>query len=90
MNNWGFNQSRLFLENMIANNMENHEIIKELLETYRNLLDNKAKVDMQLMKSDETTRTEWEKNQTERMKAQADVTKTSLEHGSQLPYQGGI
>jgi len=87
MNDWDFNQSRLFLENMIANHMENTEVIKELLQTYRNLLDNKAQVDMQFMKSDESTRTEWEKNQTERIKAQADITKTSLENGTQPPYQ---
>jgi len=87
MNDWDFNQSRLFLENMIANHMENTEVIKELLQTYRNLLDNKAQVYIQLMKSDESTRTEWEKNQTERIKAQADITKTSLEKGTQPPYQ---
>lgn len=87
MNDCNFNQSRLFLENMIANHMEHTEVIKELLQTYRNLLDNKTQVDMQFMKSDESTRTEWEKNQTERLKTQADITKTSLKNGTQPPYQ---
>ena len=86
MNDWNFTQSRLFLEQIIATKIEDPEIIKELLETYRNLLDNKTKVDIQFMKSDEITRKEWEKNQTERIKAQAEITKKSIESGVVLPY----
>jgi hypothetical protein len=77
MNDWNFNQCRSFLENMIANNIENPEITKELLVTYRTLLEKKSEVDIQFMQSDESVRKEWEKNQTERIKAQVDMSKNN-------------
>ncbi|MDQ7084216.1 MAG: hypothetical protein Q9M36_04460 [Sulfurovum sp.] len=66
MNLW---QTQNFLENMIEENTENIELTKELLLSYRNLMDKKAQIDIQWLKSDADIRKEYDKNDTEIYKA---------------------
>lgn len=78
MNQWDFNNCRLFLEEMIRANPEN----KDLIGAYQKLIEKKADFDISFLKADADVRSEWEKNQTERMKAEADVRKKSIEKGA--------
>ncbi len=77
MNSWDFNNCRIFLEDMIRNNIDN----KELISAYSKLIEKKSDFDVSFFKADADMRNEWEKNQTERIKAEADVRKKSIEKG---------
>lgn len=46
-----FNNSALFLENMIEENKEDKELVKELLLTYRNLTDKTAEINIESIKA---------------------------------------
>lgn len=81
MNQWDFNNCRLFLEEMIRANPEN----KDLISAYQKLIEKKADFEIAFLKADTGLRSEWEKNQTERMKAEADVRKKSIEKGAAQP-----
>jgi len=78
MNQWDFNNCRLFLEEMIRANPEN----RDLIGAYQRLIEKKADFEISFLKADADLRSEWEKNQTERMKAEADVRKKSIEKGT--------
>ncbi|PKM42408.1 MAG: hypothetical protein CVV05_18490 [Gammaproteobacteria bacterium HGW-Gammaproteobacteria-1] len=78
MNQWDFNNCRLFLEEMIRANPEN----RDLIGAYQKLIEKKADFEISFLKADADLRSEWEKNQTERMKAEADVRKKSIEKGA--------
>jgi hypothetical protein len=80
MNNVDFQNCRLFLEAQIEKNPENHELIK----AYVRLIEKKTEFDISWFKGDEELRKDFEKNQTERIKAQSEVTKKSIEKG--LPH----
>lgn len=82
MNDFNFNNCRNFLERMIESNPDNAEIVK----AYVKLIEKKAEVDIQFLKGDADVRKEWEKNQTDRIKAQTEVQKKSIEKGG-APYQ---
>lgn len=77
MNQWDFNNCRIFLEDMIRANPEN----KDLISAYQRLIEKKADFELSYLKADADLRADWEKNQTERMKADADVRKKSIEKG---------
>ena len=76
-----FINSKLFLENLINNNLENEKVIKELLSTYESIILKQLDFDIQWLKSDESIRNEWSKNQTKQFEANSIVTKTALENG---------
>jgi hypothetical protein len=78
MNQWDFNNCRLFLEQMIRNHPEN----KEMILAYQKLIEKKVDFEISFLKTDADFRGEWEKNQTERMKADAEVRMKSIEKGS--------
>ncbi len=71
-----FFNSQYFLEEMIKNNIDNIELTKELLATYKDLINKQAEIQIQWLKSDAETRKEFDKNWTERYKADADYQKT--------------
>lgn len=85
MNDFNFNNCRNFLERMIQSNPDNTELVK----AYVKLIEKKSEVDIQFLKSDADVRNEWEKNLTDRIKAQTEVQKKSIEKGGmqiQQPY----
>jgi putative N-acetylmannosamine-6-phosphate epimerase len=75
MNSFDFNNCRFFLEEIIKNNPEN----KEYISAYIKLIEKKSDFDASFFKADADMRNEWEKNQTERIKAEADVRKKIIE-----------
>ena len=77
MNNFDFTESRLFIQKMIENNLE------KLLETYNVLIEKKSDTDIQYLKSDESLRKEWDKNDTERFKANTEYNKKLIETQNQ-------
>lgn len=76
-----FFNSQYFLEEMIKNNKENIELTKELLSTYKDLINKQAEIQIQWLKSDAETRKEFDKNWTERYKADSDYNKTLVQQG---------
>ncbi len=76
MNNYDFNKCRNFLEDMISNHPENVEFIK----AYIRLIEKKTDFDISYFQGDEELRKDWEKNQTERIKTEADIKKKEIEH----------
>lgn len=80
MNNCDFDKSRNFLEYMIEKNPEN----KELIQAYVKLIEKKTEFDIAYFKGDAELRKDWEKNQTERIKADTEVTKKSIEKGTSV------
>ncbi len=80
MNSIDFDKCRVFLENMIEKNPEN----KELIQAYVKLIETKTEFDILYIKGDTELRKDWEKNQTERIKANTEVTKKSIEKGNQV------
>lgn len=80
INQWDFNNCRLFIEEMIRNNSEN----KELISVYQKLIEKKADCDIAWLKSDADVRAEFEKNQTERMKADTELRKVSIENSKSV------
>lgn len=83
MNDFNFNNCRNFLERMIEANPDNAELVK----AYVKLIEKKAEVDIQFLKGDIDIRKEWEKNQTDRIKAQSEVQKKSIEKGGVQNFQ---
>jgi len=79
MNNYDFTESRLFLQKMIEDSKDNDKSLEKLLDTYKILIEKKAEFDISWLKTDEELRKDFEKNQTERIKAQTEVTKTSIQ-----------
>ncbi|HFS68210.1 MAG TPA: hypothetical protein ENK91_10990 [Bacteroidetes bacterium] len=51
----------------------------DLIQAYIKLIEKKAEFDISWLKTDEELRKDFEKNQTERIKAQTEITKTSIE-----------
>jgi hypothetical protein len=78
-----FQACRLFLESQIEKSPDNIELIK----AYVRLIEKKTEFDISWFKGDEELRKDFEKNQTERIKAQSEVTKKSIEKG--LPQYSG-
>ena len=70
-----FFNSQIFLEDMIVNNKDNIEWVKELLIVYKDLISKQADIQVQLLKSDAEKRKEFDKNLTERYKADTDYDK---------------
>ena len=70
-----FFDSQIFLEEMITENKNNIELVKELLIVYKELISKQADIQVQLLKSDAETRKEFDKNLTERYKADTDYDK---------------
>jgi len=60
--------SRIFIENMLEKNSNNIELSKELLLTYRELLNKQAELEMQLLKNNESLGLENIKADIERLK----------------------
>lgn len=83
MNNFDFTESRLFIQKMIENNLEKPEVLEKLLETYNVLIEKKSDTDIQYLKSDESLRKEWDKNDTERFKANTEYNKKLIETQNQ-------
>ncbi|ENO84290.1 hypothetical protein [Thauera linaloolentis] len=81
MNNFDFEKSRNFLEFMIEKNPDN----KELIQAYVSLIEKKTDFDIEYIKGDADLRKDFEKNQTERFKADAEITKKSIEQGNAIP-----
>lgn len=75
MNNYDFSQCRFFLEDMLAKYPDN----KELVSAYIKLIEKKTEFDIELWKNDAELRKDYEKNQTERFKADTEITKKSIE-----------
>ena len=75
MNNRSFNDCRIFLEKMIENSPENHELIK----AYVKLIEEKTKFDITQLKVNEELEKSLDKNETEQLKADLEVEKVSLE-----------
>lgn len=75
MNYIDFNNCRIFLEKMIEQKPDN----SDLIQAYIKLIEKKAEFDISWLKTDEELRKDFEKNQTERIKAQTEITKTSIE-----------
>jgi len=73
-----FFDSQIFLENMINENKDNIELIKEILVVYKDLINKQADIDIQWFKSDAEARKEFDKNHTERYKANTDYNKTLI------------
>jgi len=80
MNYIDFNNCRIFLEKMIEQKPDN----SELIQAYVKLIEKKAEFDISWLKTDEELRKDFEKNQTERIKAQTEVTKTSIEKNAYI------
>ena len=66
-----FYSSQIFLEQMIRESKDNLELTKELLMVYKDLINKQADIELQWLKSDAETRKEFDKNFTERYKADA-------------------
>jgi molecular chaperone DnaK (HSP70) len=81
MNDFDFNKSRLFLETMIEKTPEN----KDLIQAYVKLIEKKTEFDIAFFNGDTELRKDWEKNQTERIKADSEVAKKSIEKGVPSP-----
>ena len=77
MNDWIFNECRNFLESMINKEPEN----KELIQAYIKLIEKKTESDIAYFKIHAEVKKDWEKNQTERIKANTEVTKKLIEKG---------
>ncbi len=75
MYQWSFEFNIRFLEDMITKNMDNTEVIKELLLTYREVVQRQSDINIQYMKSDEALRKEFDKNQVEHGKIFVDFNK---------------
>ena len=60
--------SRIFIENMLEKSSNNIELSKELLLTYRELLNKQAELEMQLLKNNESLGLENIKADIERLK----------------------
>ena len=80
MNYIDFENCRIFLEKMIEQKPDNSELIK----AYVTLIEKKSDFDISWLKTDEELRKDFEKNQTERIKTQAEVTKTSIEKNAYI------
>jgi len=76
-----FINSKIFLEELVSKNLENEKVIKELLATYSSIILKQLDFDIQWLKSDESIRNEWSKNQTKQFEANSMITKTALEKG---------
>ncbi len=85
MNNIDFNNCRVFLERMIQEHPEN----KDFLQAYVKLIEKKTEFDISFFQGDAELRKDWEKNQTERIKADSEVAKTSIERGAPIPRKSG-
>lgn len=68
MNDYIFNDCRFFLQNTIVENINNTELVVKLLSSYDNLVQKKAEVDMQFLKSDADVRKDYVKLDIERSK----------------------
>lgn len=79
-----FFNSQNFLEKMIKNNIENIELSKELLIVYKELINKQAEIQIQWLKSDAETRQDFDKNWTERYKADADVRKSEYKDNTEF------
>jgi len=75
MNYIDFNNCRIFLEKMIEQKPDN----TELIHAYVKLIEKKTEFDISWLKTDEELRKDFENNLTERIKAQNEITKTSIE-----------
>jgi hypothetical protein len=75
MNYIDFNNCRIFLEKMIEQKPDN----TELIHAYVKLIKKKTEFDISWLKTDEELRKDFENNLTERIKAQNEITKTSIE-----------
>ena len=80
MNYIDFNSCRIFLEKMIEQKPDS----SELIQAYVKLIEKKAEFDISWLKTDEELRKDFEKNQTERIKAQTEITKTSIEKNAYI------
>ncbi|MFI3219110.1 MAG: hypothetical protein QX189_08315 [Methylococcales bacterium] len=76
MNNYDFDKCREFLEDMISKHPENVELIK----AYCKLIEKKTDFDISSFQGNDELRKDWEKNQTERIKTEADIIKKEIEH----------
>jgi molecular chaperone DnaK (HSP70) len=89
MNNWDFNNCRVFLENMIQQQPQNSELIK----AYVTLIEKKTEFDIACSGYNADVQKNWENSQKEMttnwQKTQADVTKSSIEHGYK-PYNNQL
>ena len=83
MNSYEFLESRLFIQKMIEDNLEKPDIVNKLLETYQTLIEKKSDTDIQYMKSDESLRKEWDKNNTERYKSDTEYHKKLIDSNQQ-------
>jgi hypothetical protein len=88
MNNWDFNNCRTFLEHMLCEWPENHELIK----AYIKLIGKKTEFDIAVSSHNAEVQKNWENSQKEMTKnwqsTQAEVTKESIKKGT-LPYGAG-
>ncbi|WP_277657144.1 hypothetical protein [Seleniivibrio woodruffii] len=59
MNDFIFHECRFFLQNTIVENINNTELVVKLLSSYDNLVQKRAEVDMQFLKSDADVRKDY-------------------------------
>ena len=81
MHNHDFIKCLEFLETMIEKHPENAEFIK----AYTKLIEKRIDLEITYLKGDEELRKDWEKNQTERIKSDDAIRKTSIEKGVSNP-----
>lgn len=75
MNNYDFNVCREFLQSAIVANPDNAEFVK----AYVKLIEKKTEFDIAFYNGGKELQKDWEKNQTDRIKAQTEVQKKSIE-----------
>lgn len=83
MNFWN---SQSFLENMINENKDNSELVKELLLVYKCLIEKQSDIEVQFLKSDSENRKDLEKNFTERHASNNDYHKNRDNLNSEKNY----
>ena len=81
-----FLNSQSFLENMINENKDNSELVKELLLVYKCLIEKRSDIEVQFLKSDSENRKDFQKNFTERHVSNNDYYKNRDNLNSEKNY----